>query len=652
MRTCSLIALTFCVLVFTGCSGMPVMNSTASNPVQGVALQGRVHGGQGPISGASVYLLAANTSGYGNASASLLNSSGSNTHFDGTNYYVTTDSGGNFTITGDYTCPAATTQVYLYSIGGNSGSGTNTAAGLMAALGTCQNLMTSTFAMVNEISTVATAYSIAGYATDATHVSSSGSTLALTGVANAFATAQNLETLGTGVALFITPGTNGTAPGYEINTLADILAACVNSSGSTASGMPCNTLFTNAKNSSGTQPTDTATAAINIAHNPGANVDALFGLASATSPFQSILPAAPNDWTVGIDYLGCSMSITNGLAVDKSGNVWIAATNSSNASVLCEFSPLGVPASSTGYSGGGLLDPFDVAIDSGGNVWVTNQSTGAGGSNSISKFSPTGSPISPSTGYTDSQLSDPWGIAIDKNGNVWIADSEIVTGSSCGNGCTISEYSSSGSNMSGSPYTGGGLFNPITIAVDTSNNIWIASGDGAISKFNSSGTAISGTNGYSGGGLTVNNAGSGALAIDASGNVWSANNGSTNLVGELNSTGGAVSPSGGYTGGDLELPDSIAIDGSGHVWVANSFAGLSEFSSTGTVLSPNGFTEATSCCATPVATGIGIDGSGNIWISNNYRGQLSEVVGAAAPVVTPIVANLLTPYGSYAVNEP
>ena len=84
-----------------------------------------------------MYLYAVGTGGYGgkgiaatssNASTSLLNSNvltqvpaggkdGSN------NYYATTGSGGNFSISGDYTCPSASTQVYLFAKGGNSGAG-------------------------------------------------------------------------------------------------------------------------------------------------------------------------------------------------------------------------------------------------------------------------------------------------------------------------------------------------------------------------------------------------------------------------------------------------------------------------------------------------------------------------------------------------
>ena len=44
--------------------------------IPGAALHGMVHGGQQPIVGAHVYLYAANTTGYGNAAVSLLQSAG------------------------------------------------------------------------------------------------------------------------------------------------------------------------------------------------------------------------------------------------------------------------------------------------------------------------------------------------------------------------------------------------------------------------------------------------------------------------------------------------------------------------------------------------------------------------------------------------
>src|ERR1035441_5149597 len=292
------------LLILTGCS----LNSTSAPTADaGLAIHGSVHGGQQPIVGAEVYLLAANTTGYGQPSKSLLNAM--STGYAGSlGAYVPTAPDGSFTITGDYSC-TPNTQVYLYSLGGSQGGIANSAAGLLAALGNCPssgNFLTATpFIAVNEVSTVAAAYAFAGFATDATHVSSSGTALAQIGIANAFANATNLAGISTGAALATTPAGNGTVPQAEINTLANILASCINSSGAiTGPTNPtaCYTLFNSAQSagSSGTIPSDTATAAINMAHNPGANIAALYGLATANPPFGSALGAQPNDFTISL----------------------------------------------------------------------------------------------------------------------------------------------------------------------------------------------------------------------------------------------------------------------------------------------------------------------------------------------------------------
>ena len=158
-----------------------------------------------------------------NASLSLLNATSTGLA-DSIGAYVTTDANGSFTITGDYNC-TPNTQVYLYALGGNPGAGINSAAGLLAALGNCPAsgsfLASLPFVQVNEVTTIAAAYAMAGFATDATHVSSSGTPLAQTGIANAFANATNLADITTGAALDYHPRRYRHRSSSHINTLAE-----------------------------------------------------------------------------------------------------------------------------------------------------------------------------------------------------------------------------------------------------------------------------------------------------------------------------------------------------------------------------------------------------------------------------------------------
>jgi hypothetical protein len=523
--------------------------------------------------------------------------------------------------------------VYLYALGGNptypAGSA-NSAIGLLAAPGACpgtDSFPSSMYVVVNEVSTIATAYAFAGFATDAVHVSSSGTVLAQTGIANAFANAANLETLGTGVALATTPAGNGTVPQATINTLANILAACVNTNAPSSTG--CSTLFNNAMSggSTGTIATDTATAAINIAHNPGANIAALYGNANATPPFGNALTLQPNDFVIGLNFAGGGVSYPPySIALDGAGNVWFLG----NSNSVFEYSSLGVALSpSIGYTGGGLYYPFSITIDGSGNAWIANYYDAA-----VSKFSSVGVALSPSAGYTGGGLDVPTSIAIDSSGNAWISNS---------NAAAVSKFSSTGTALSPSAgYTGGGLNGPDSIAIDGSGNAWTANFANAVgatvSKISSAGTPLSPSSGFTGGGLGSPR----SIAIDSAGNAWIANKdndqfGYTGSISKFSSAGTALSPSTGYTGGGLSYPVSIAIDGSGNVWTAN-LGSVSEFSGAGAALSPSlgyGYAEYFDS-----PQSIAIDGSGNAWVANDGNYSVSELIGLAAPVITPICAGL------------
>ena len=144
---------------------------------------------------------------------------------------------------------------------------------------------------------------------------------------------------------------------------------------------------------------------------------------------------------------------------------------------------------------------------------------------------------------------------------------------------------------------------------------------------------------FTGGGLNAPT----KLAVNHAGNIWIANYGGdiTELSG---STGTAISPAGGYTGGGLYYPNDVAVDGVGNVWVTNSSYNLpvavTELNgSTGAPISPStGYIPSATLLSD--LGGIAIDGSGNVWMAAGAAGVF-EMVGAAAPVVTPIAAGVM-----------
>jgi len=234
---------------------------------------------------------------------------------------------------------------------------------------------------------------------------------------------------------------NAVLPLAKMNTLADALAACVNSPGGTAgSNTSCGTLFT-AATVGGVAPTDTITAAMNIAQHPSANVPTIWGLANSQSPFQSTLSAPPTDWNLIVTYSGGGLSTPKGIAVDQSGNVW--AANQGNNSVT-KLDALGVTSTdatgflsgSTGYMVGPLSSPAAVAIDLNGNAWVANH-----GNSSVTEIVASGSS---GTVFNGGSLSAPTGVAVDASNNVWVANGGNSSVTEISSGGAYSNYSGSG----------------------------------------------------------------------------------------------------------------------------------------------------------------------------------------------------------------
>ena len=632
--TAALLSVICCFLA--GCSQSTAFPTVGDlppvpSPASATRLQGTIHGGQQPITNARVYLLAAGKTGYGSPASSLLTSAaypGYPAVQDAAGrYYVTSDSNGFFQIA-DSCTPGQ--QVYMASVGGNPGFGSNSAATEIAILGTCPSAgnfdSTYTGVFISEISTVAAAFSAAAYATDVFDIGAPGGTLAQTGITNAFANAANLFDVQNinDLARSTNVSGSGTVPQAKINTLANILAACINSIG--PSSPSCSTLFLYAQTggTTGTAPTDVATAAINMAHNPSSlGVPTLYSLQGGNHPFGPVLGSAPGDFTIAVNYANAALGPNPSLAVDAGGNIW---TITPGISAITKISPTGAIPVPQYAIGGTFNNSRSLAVDPSNNIWVLGQTAASGLFGTLytvpafAKLTNLGvyqSTINETPAISSHPPSNTTNLVIDGNGAFYYSAAYDIIGLISTTCCTVKfdPVAVTYTNLDTGNASPGNNF----VAVSTSTQ-W-ATGGGSVLSLSSASSSRT----VSGGGLNTAT----GVALDNAGRAWVVNQGN-NSVSLFTSTGTPVSASG-YTG-NLAVPKSVAVDGAGNVWATNPSGGinLAEFSSTGAAIG-NGY-------ASPGLAGAGslaIDPSGNIWVASPSSPTITQFLGLAAPVVTP-----------------
>jgi RHS repeat-associated protein len=322
-------------------------------------IQDSLYGGNQPISGAHVYIFAVNESGYGLSPISLL-TTGSDVSFDNLgNGYVTSRTDGSFSLTGRYstsTCPTPDTPIYLLALGGDPGVGSNNPViALISALPeTCANLPSASSVAINELTTVAAAFSLSAFANSATN-SLASSSLNLANLQQGFTAANLLVNGSTGIANTVGPGKISISTA-KINTMADIIAACVNTTGTTPA---CNTLFATATPPDGIYPTNTLQAAFAIAENVTLNVNTIFNLlpAPADAAFEPTLTSSPTDWAISVPTPTSTSMQPGATQIQGNGAAWISASvNCNSACGTVEFR----------YDGRDISAP--VPLDSNGNA--------------------------------------------------------------------------------------------------------------------------------------------------------------------------------------------------------------------------------------------------------------------------------------------
>jgi hypothetical protein len=694
------LASALCVTTLAGCSAATsdfTSSLGADAAVQG--LSGTVHGGPNPVSGATVTLYAttttasptaANNYGYGNAGLKL-----------GT---ATTSSNGNFSFSGAETACPAGQQAYIVSSGGKTGTNaTNSAALLMAAIGPCSSLVegsgaAATFVIINEPTTIAAAYAIGQFMTTTGSGSSavvnisapannnaataacttSGTSpnkittgCAASGLAHAFLNAANLVNSTTGVAYSASPS-NATAivPQMLINTLANSVEACINSSGSSSSA--CTTLMTNTTPSelnSPTAPINTLQALLDLAQYPSeatssgtpiappvgtaansaipsAATTALFNVASSNAYYGPALTAAPLDFTIAIAYP--QTGALWGSATDIKDNIYVYQnmTPATLFSVASNGTPNWSTAISTKAGCGSFGTRCSVNTDTLGNLWVVDNS----GLTQVSTAGVLGTTYATPAGGTAAVLES---AGVDLGNNVWLAVETLGTQT----GASGLEELKQGAaaiidvNVGGSPEP----YATKQPTFDSAGNLWVESdntggtgGPGAIVMLNDNGSLTSPafTNTGSGNGNPVfypkgNGTPGNGVMLDPSGNLWfSAQNDLLEIASSGAETGGgqnygsaAIVYGPTYEGG---VERNAAMDGDGKIIIDATSTGNGYLS----VYYPNApsdgyFTGDTGadvyinpCYVAPATTVCQLQTSGQSTIVNNPRSTTIDAAGA------------------------
>ena len=295
-----------------------------------------------------------------------------------------------------------------------------------------------------------------------------------------------------------------------------------------------------------------------------------------------------------------------------------------------------------------LNRPGAVAVDGSGNLYIADSRN-----NSVRKVDSTGT-ITTVAGTGEygfggdggpavqALLRSPSGVAVDGAGNLYIADREnlrIRKIDSTGTITTVAGAGKYGSAVDTGPAVQAQLRSPAGVAVDGAGNLYIAdSGRGRVFKVDSTGTITT----VAGGPALEDRIGRPtSVAVDNAGNLYITES-LYNRIFKVDSTGTIATVVGASAQARLRYPSGVAVDNAGNLYIADrnnhrilkidSTGTITTFAGTGGGFSGDGGPAVQAQLRGPA--GVAVDGAGNLFIAdqNNHRIRKIDSTGTVTTV--------------------
>jgi sugar lactone lactonase YvrE len=364
----------------------------------------------------------------------------------------------------------------------------------------------------------------------------------------------------------------------------------------------------------------------------------IFSLAQAGTPSRPVIGdggPATSAW----------LRWPTGIAMDASGNLFIAADFSNR---IRKVAPNGIISTIAGTGGAGFMGdggpataallngPKGVAVDKTGNIFIADSNN-----NRIRKITPNGV-ISTFAGNgigglsgdggpaTAAQILMPFCVAFDPSGNLLIGTmGSIRRVTPNGLISTVAGGVEKGFNGDGGPAAAAQLGEVLGIAVDKTGTIY-AAGDWRVRKITAGGIiSIVFGNGSPAPPIS-------SVAVDDAGNVYIGTDGmirrisltGTNTVFAGNGTNGFGGDGGLATGAQLGLPEALVFDGAGSLLVADHFNHrIRKITPDGVIrtIAGNGDEGPSPSPALRNPIGIAVDASGNLFVSDEIGNRIQKI---------------------------